>query len=136
MHAVNYYSKLKELYMNLLKRPCLLITSMAICLSLITMNAYAATNAELADKCRELALKIDWLSRYQDRPTCTQNLDGTSVYFAGHYLDKTNKIKAKELLEEALVKLNFSFEVGCYGQNDIKSLSSDIKVLLQAINAS
>lgn len=122
--------------MNLLKRPRILAISIAFVAGLFTMNAYAATNAELADKCRELALKIDWLSRYQDRPTCTQNLDGTSVYFAGHYLDKTNKIKAQELLEEALVKLNFSFEVGCYGQNDIKSLSSDIKVLLQAINAS
>ncbi|MDF1684906.1 MAG: hypothetical protein P1U36_09680 [Legionellaceae bacterium] len=126
--------------MNLLKRPRLFATSIAFVLSLLTINTYAASNndsdnAELANKCRELALKIDWLSRYQDRPTCTQNLDGTPIYFAGHYLDKTNKIKAEELLEEALVRLSFSFEVGCYGQDDIKSLISDIKVLLQAINA-
>jgi hypothetical protein len=127
--------------MNRLKKPRLLAISMAFILSFLTMHAYASSNddrdnAELANKCRELALKIDWLSRYQDRPTCTQNLDGTSVFFAGHYLDKKNKLKAEELLEEALVKLSFSFEVGCYGQNDIKSLISDIKVLLQAINAS
>jgi hypothetical protein len=127
--------------MNLLKRPRILAISIAFVAGLFTMNAYAATNdelknTELANKCRELALKIDWLSRYQDRPTCTQNLDGTPIYFAGHYLDKKNKLKAEELLEEALVKLSFSFEVGCYGQNDIKSLISDIKVLLQAINAS
>jgi len=124
-----------------LKQPRLLAISMAFALMLPSMYSYATNrdncdNAELANKCRELALKIDWLSRYQDRPTCTQNLDGTSVFFAGHYLDKKNKLKAEELLEEALVKLSFSFEVGCYGQNDIKSLISDIKVLLQAINAS
>jgi len=126
--------------MNRLKKPRFLAVSMVFILSLLTMHTYAATNddlknTELANKCRELALKIDWLSRYQDRPTCTQNLDGTPIYFSGHYLDKKNKLKAEELLEEALVKLSFSFEVGCYGQNDIKSLISDIKVLLQAINA-
>ncbi|MDF1826888.1 MAG: hypothetical protein P1U39_01245 [Legionellaceae bacterium] len=127
--------------MNLFKKPCFLALSMAFVLSFLSMHAYAANsddrdNEELANKCRELALKIDWLSRYQDRPTCEKNLDGASVFFAGHYLDKKNKLKTEELLEEALVKLGFSFEVGCYGQNEIKSLILDIKVLLQAIDAS
>lgn len=134
--------------MNAFQRSRLRAASFAFFLSFITINVYASTNnmissmecnhcndSELADKCRELALKIDWLSRYQDRPACTQNLDGASVYFAGHHLDKQNKAKTEEMLEEAMVKLNFAFEIGCYGQNDIKQLISDIKVLIKAIHA-
>jgi|GEM_PF-1907356 len=141
--------------MNAFKQSWLLATSMILMLSFITIDVYAFTSCtinpafktitpiqnnncddnELANKCRELALKIDWLSRYQDRPACTQNLDGVPLYFAAYHLDKKNKSKAEELLEEAMVKLNFAFAIGCYGQNDMKQLISDIKVLIKAINA-
>ena len=141
--------------MNLLTRLYFLTKNIVFILSLFTVHAYALTsnnintdlrpinplkeascdNDELANKCRELALKIDWLSRYQDRPACTQNLDGTPIYFAGHHLDKNNTLMAEELLEETMVKLNFAFAIGCYGQNDIKELSSTIKILIQALHA-
>lgn len=71
--------------MSLLKRLPLLATSIALFLSLLTTYTYAAPSEdeEPANKCREVALEMDWLSRYQDRPACTQNLDGASVFLLG-----------------------------------------------------
>lgn len=142
--------------MNPFKQQLFLTTSIAFILSFFTINAYALTDnttnrefkniltkkekndesSELGDKCRELALKVDWLGRYQDRPACTQSLDGSPVYFAGYYLDKDKKSKeqAIKLLEETMVKINFAIDVGCYGQDDMKKLVSDIQELINTIN--
>lgn len=34
-------------------------------------NLFGATNPENAAECKRLALKLDWLGRYQDRAVCT-----------------------------------------------------------------
>lgn len=87
----------------------------------------------ISKTCRELALKIDWLGRYQDRPACTKNLDGTSVYFAGYYLENDRKKDAQNLLEEAKIRINFAIEIGCYGQDDMKQVLADLEKVIQEI---
>lgn len=87
----------------------------------------------ISKTCRELALKIDWLGRYQDRPACTKNLDGTPVYFAGYYLENDRKEDAQKLLEEAKIRINFAIEIGCYGQDDMKQVLADLEKVIQEI---
>jgi hypothetical protein len=103
------------------------------------VSKYLAKKGDSGDNtipstCRQLALKIDWLGRYQDRPACTKNLDGTSVYFAGYYLENDRKEDAQKLLEEATVKINFAIEIGCYGQDDMKHVLVDLEKVIREID--
>lgn len=87
----------------------------------------------LAARCKELALKIDWLGRYQDRPACTQALDGTVAYFAAHHLEGKEIRQAKALLEEAIVKLNYAIDINCYGQDDMKQVAAALQEILEQL---
>jgi hypothetical protein len=78
--------------------------------------------AATAEMCRQVAIKMDWLSRYQDYPTCTRNLDGLNVYIASRYISNQQYAEAKTLLTTASYQVNFALNIHCYGQEDIKAV--------------
>lgn len=75
-----------------------------------------------AENCRQLSLKLDWLSRYQDRPSCTKNLDGLQVYIASQYILDRRYNDAENILRTVVYQINFAIDTNCYGQDDMKSL--------------
>lgn len=87
----------------------------------------------IAEECRQLALKIDWLGRYQDREACTRNLDGLSVYMASQYILEKKNSDAKSLLTRALYQINFAIDINCYGQDEMKRVVESLKEIIDDI---
>ena len=88
---------------------------------------------DTAEACRQVSLKLDWLGRYQDRQTCTENLDGQSVYFASNYILANRISDAKELLDAAIIKAKYAMDINCYGQDDIKDAVTKLQSIQQSL---
>ena len=88
---------------------------------------------DTAESCRQAALKLDWLARYQDRAVCTENLDGASVYFASNYILASRISEAKALLDRAIIKTKFAIDINCYGQDDMKAVLKNLQDIQQSI---
>lgn len=86
-----------------------------------------------AGECRRLALKLDWLGRYQDRAVCTQNLEGAEAYLAGHYIETGDEKEAYKLLEHTKVLVEYAIDLNCYGKGDMETVASDIKTIMDKI---
>ncbi|MDF1683746.1 MAG: hypothetical protein P1U36_03715 [Legionellaceae bacterium] len=86
-----------------------------------------------ADECRRLALKLDWLGRYQDRAVCTQSLEGAEAYLAGHYIETGDDKEAYKLLEHTKVLVEYAVDLNCYGKTDMETVASDIKTVMDEI---
>lgn len=89
---------------------------------------------DVAKGCRDIGIKLDWLGRYQDRDTCTQNLEGSDMYLAAYYVDDGRGNEAKSLLEKTFVRVNYATDIGCYGQNDLKQAARSITQLIEHVN--
>lgn len=89
--------------------------------------------AASAESCRQIAVKLDWLSRYQDRPACTKNLDGLQAYIACQHILNKRYNDAEEILTIVLYQINFSIETQCYGQDDMKALASSLDELINTL---
>jgi hypothetical protein len=89
---------------------------------------------QTAETCRQLAIKLDWLGRYQDRAACTANLDGSIVYFASNYILENQLAEAKISLNTAIVKTKYAADIGCYGQKDIQNMVSSLQDILNDIS--
>jgi hypothetical protein len=102
-----------------------------LCFSLLFIaNVHAGSQSDskvLGEKCRQLALKLDSLSRYQDRALCTTNLDGGKVYTASQYILSSRGASAKTLLDAAIIQIKFAIDIRCYGQNDMKDILKDLE---------
>lgn len=98
-----------------------------LCLSVATSYAAGPVDvAVLGEQCRQVAVKMDTLSRYQDRPTCSTYLNGLNVYFASQFIIAKQLAEAKPLIETAITQIKFAIDIGCYGQNDMKNLVKDL----------
>ncbi len=86
-----------------------------------------------AEQCRQLALKIDWLSRYQDRAACIKNLDGLNVYMASRYILNERYNDAKTLINESIIQTNFAIDIGCYGQTDLTQVVLQLGAILNIL---
>ncbi|MDF1827171.1 MAG: hypothetical protein P1U39_02710 [Legionellaceae bacterium] len=86
-----------------------------------------------ADECRRLALKLDWLGRYQDRTVCTQSLQGAEAYLAGHYIETDDDSEAYKLLEHTKVLVEYAIDLNCYGRGDMETVASDIEKVMDEI---
>ena len=81
----------------------------------------------LAEQCRQLALKLEHLTHHQNRYVCRANLEGLDVYFASHYI-RTHQIgRAKEVLEAAIIRVKFAFDIGCDDQDDIQDVVQGLR---------
>lgn len=106
-------------------------------------NAYAASddsNAQpkqhpmpkaklvrLANESRELALKLDALSKTQDRTVCSIDTDGLMVYTAGAYILQHRILESKYLLDRAVIRGRYTIDIGCYGQDEMEQIIKQIK---------
>ncbi|HBI21513.1 MAG TPA: hypothetical protein DDY37_02840 [Legionella sp.] len=86
-----------------------------------------------AETCRQLALKMDWLGRYQDRATCTANLDGLNAYAASQLILVSKMKDAQPLINNAIVHTKYAIDIGCYGQDDMKTVVTGLQNVLLAI---
>lgn len=87
----------------------------------------------IAEQCRQVALKLDWLSRYQDRTACTSNLDGLNIYIASKYILNNQLEQASALITHTVFSTQFAFDIGCYGQDDIKLVTLSLQTIQKAI---
>jgi hypothetical protein len=76
----------------------------------------------VAESCRQAALTIDSLGRYQDRPMCTQNMDGGQAYKASKYTQMNRFVEAQALVTQSIIQISFAIDIGCYGQNELKAV--------------
>ena len=81
----------------------------------------------VAENCRQAALKIDFLGRYQDRTVCTQNLDGSQMYFASKYVLAGRYADATSLVSRAIIQTGFAVDILCYGQDDLKKMVTNLQ---------
>lgn len=104
-------------------------------MSLSFSNAHAGRDySQVAELCRQVALKLDWLGRYQDRIACTNNLDAADTYIASKYILNNQLRDANALLNKVIILTNFSIDIGCYGQEDLKDVLQSLKDIQVAIN--
>lgn len=122
--------------MHLINKKNFIIGSLLFIQSLISITqAFAAPkNPEAtAESCRQIALKLDWLSRYQDRPSCTKNLDGLQAYVASQYILNKRFNDAEMILRNLVYQINFAIDTNCYGQDDMKALVVAINKLVEVL---
>ena len=106
-----------------------------LCFSLLfiaNVNAESQASPDLkvlGEQCRQLALKLDLLSRYQDRALCRTILDGEKVYTASQYILSSRGASAKGLLDTAIIQTKFAIDIGCYGQSDMKDVVTDLQAI-------
>ncbi len=107
---------------------------------LLFTQAYALTNCSApkdpsvtSESCRQIALKLDWLSRYQDHEACKKNLDGLNVYIASQYILAKKYNNAKTLLINAIYQINFAIDIACYGQDDMKTTVKTLNEIIQQL---
>lgn len=98
-----------------------------------SLNAAPKDSAATAESCRQIALKLDWLGRYQDRESCTKNLDGLPVYIASQYIANKKYSDAKTLLITAVYQINFAIDTSCYGQDDMKSVVKTLNDIIDTL---
>jgi hypothetical protein len=107
--------------MNLVKKNIWLSFFLMCIHSVVFTNFAFATPKDpviTAENCRQLALKLDWLSRYQDRPACTKSLDGLQAYIASRYIAERRYNDAEMILRTVVYQINFAIDTNCYGQED------------------
>ena len=84
------------------------------------VSANTVNYTEISEKCRQIALHMDWLSRYQDREACSKNLDGLNTYIASNYILVNRLKEANEIIDKSIILTNFAIDIGCYGQADMQ----------------
>lgn len=89
--------------------------------------------AATAETCRQIALKLDWLGRYQDRDACTNNLDGLQVYIASQYILNKEYTDAKSLLTTATYQISFAIDTHCYGQEEMKDAVKSLNEIIDSL---
>ena len=89
----------------------------------------APTPAVLGEQCRQKALTLDSVSRYQDRALCSTILNAEGVYFASQYILASSNATAKPLIANAILQIKFAIDIGCYGQAALLDLVSDLKTI-------
>lgn len=87
-----------------------------------------------SETCRQLAIKIDWLGRYQDRATCIANLNGLDTFSASQLILAKNMKEAQPLLNDAILHTKYAIDIGCYGQDDMKAVLRGLQDVLQTIS--
>lgn len=122
--------------MHFIKKNIFLILSTLI----ISSNTYATSvfsapkdPTATAESCRQIALKLDWLGRYQDRESCTKNLDGLQIYIASQYILAKKYTDAKNLLLSATYQINFAIDTSCYGQEDMKNAIKSLNEIIDSL---
>ena len=112
-----------------------LFLSIAISGFLYAQTAFSAPKdpVQTAENCRQIALKLDWLSRYQDRPACTRNLDGLQTYIASQYILDRKYNEAETILKTVVYQINFAIDTNCYGQDDMKTLVQSLGVIIDTL---
>lgn len=104
-----------------------------LCAAITTSHAASKDYAETAELCRQSALKLDWLGRYQDRMTCTANMDSTDTYTASKYILNNQLKEASTLIAKVIILTNFTIDIGCYGQDELKTLVKNLQTVQTAI---
>ena len=101
----------------------------------ISINVHATPKdpAATAESCRQIALKLDWLGRYQDRETCTKNLDGLQTYIASQYILNRKYSDAKTLLTTVIYQINFAIDTNCYGQDEMKNAVQSLNDIIESL---
>lgn len=121
--------------MDYLKKYIFLLLGMIIsCTYVHAESSFTAPkDSATAEACRQIALKLDWLSRYQDREACTKNLDGLQVYIASQHILNRKYNDAKTLLITATYQINFAIDINCYGQDDMKSAIKSLNEIIDTL---
>lgn len=88
---------------------------------------------QTAENCRQIALKLDWLSRYQDRSACTKNLDGLQTYIASQYILDRRYNEAETILKTVVYRINFAIDTNCYGQDDMITLVQSLGKIIATL---
>lgn len=73
----------------------------------------------ISEECRQVALKLDFLSRYQERLACVTNLDGASVYVASQYILNYQLKEANALISKAVILTKFAIDIDCHGHDEM-----------------
>lgn len=97
------------------------------------MNHSGTDYVTLAEKCRLVAIRLDTVSRYQDRASCSSNLDGASVYVASREILEYQFVHAATLLSQAIMLTNFAIDVDCHGQDEMKRIALDLQFIRQSL---
>lgn len=88
----------------------------------------------LAEECRLAALKLDSISRYQERLACITNLDGASVYVASQYIQNLQLKEANSLLSKAIILTKFAIDIDCHRQDELKELVERLQNIQKNLN--
>lgn len=88
----------------------------------------------LAEECRQVALKLDYLSRYQERLACGTNLDGASVYVASQYIQNYQLREASSLISKAIILTKFAIDIDCHGQDDMREVVERLQAIQKKIS--
>lgn len=83
----------------------------------------------IAGECRQLALKVDLVSRYQERPQCSKYLDGEQIYFASKFILINRISEAMGWIDRAIIQTSFAIDVKCYGINDMQDILLNLQSL-------
>ncbi len=121
--------------MRFIKKNVLFFTGVIISGILSSQLVFSAPKdpASTAENCRQIALKLDWLSRYQDRPACTRNLDGLQTYIASQYILDKRYNEAEAILRTVVYQINFAIDTMCYGQDDMRSLAQSLSKIIDTL---
>ncbi|MFZ4076549.1 MAG: hypothetical protein ACOYKA_01055, partial [Legionellaceae bacterium] len=90
--------------------------------------------AAVSETTRQLAIKIDWLGRYQDRSLCTTYLNGYNTYAASQSILANDLKVAQPLLSDTITRVKFAIDINCLGQDDMKSVVTSLQSVLQTIS--
>lgn len=112
-----------------------------IILPTITTQAVAAPGpgpkvdlVATSETTRQLAIKIDWLGRYQDRTLCTTYLNGYNTYAASQLILENDLKDAQPLLSDTITRVKFAIDINCLGQDDMKSVVTSLQSVLKTIS--
>lgn len=83
----------------------------------------------IAEECRQLALKVDLVSRYQERPLCAQSLDGEQIYFASKYILINRISEAMAWIDNAIIQTSFAIDIKCHGVNEMQDILFNLQSL-------
>lgn len=109
---------------------------------ILCTSSYAATDVNyserpdysmVAEECRQVALKLDFLSRYQERLACVTNLDGASVYVASQYILNYQLKEANSLISKSIILTKFAIDIDCHGQEEMREVVARLQSIQKKI---
>lgn len=98
-------------------------------------NSLSPDYTVAAEECRQVALKLDFLSRYQERLACVNNLDGASVYVASQYILNYQLKEANSLIAKAVILTKYAIDIDCYGHDEMMEVVKRLQSIQRKISS-